>query len=129
IVAEAGEIAELAADGLAGQLEDPGVHLAHHADEPPDLAPRRQPAGDRPAIGRLVDRRARGREAHRAGADRVTELALHRAKVVLRRRLLERALAHHVGAERAVADAARAVAALGQGAQTLAPLRTPTPPP
>src|SRR5947209_10704060 len=32
IVAEAGEIAELAADGLAGQLEDPGVHLAHHAD-------------------------------------------------------------------------------------------------
>ncbi len=129
IVAEAGEIAELAADGLAGQLEDPGVHLAHHADEPPDLAPRRQPAGDRPAIGRFVDRRARGREAHRAGADRVAELALHRAKVVLRRRLLERALAHHVGAEGAVAEVARVVDALGQGVETVEPLRKRRPPP
>src|SRR3989441_10051611 len=104
IVAEGDGIAELPPDGLAGQLEEAGVQVAHHADEPAHLVPRREPARDRPAVGRLVDRRARGREADRAGADRVAELALHRVEVVLARRLLERALAHDVRAERAVAE-------------------------
>jgi len=129
IVAEGDGIAELTPDGLAGQLEEAGVQVAHHADEPAHLVPRREPARDRPAVGRLVDRRARGREADRAGADRVAELALHRVEVVLARRLLERALAHDVGAERAVAEVARIVDALGQSVETVEELgeRRPLP--
>ena len=115
IVAEGGGVRLLAADGLAGQLEDTGVELAHHADQPAHLVPRGQAAGHRPAVGRLVNRRARGGEADGARLDGLAQLALHQPDVVLARRLLERALAHDVAAERAVADVARVVDALGQG--------------
>src|SRR5438093_6332719 len=63
--------------------------------------------------------RARGREADRAGADRVPELALHRAKVVLRRRLLERSLVHDVRPERRVAEVPRVIDPLGQSVETV----------
>ena len=42
-------------------------------------------AGHRAAVGRLVARRARGGEADGAGAERVAQLALHRAQIVLGR--------------------------------------------
>jgi hypothetical protein len=71
VLAERGRIAQLAADGLAGQLEDPRVQLAHHAHQAPDLVPRGQTAGDRPGVGCFVDWRAGGGEAHGARADGV----------------------------------------------------------
>ncbi len=45
---------DLAVHALAGELEDAGVQLAHRADQPPHLAPRR-PCGSRPA-GRRASR-------------------------------------------------------------------------
>ena len=92
----------------------PGVHLAHDADQPAHLVPRGQAARDRAPVGRLVARRARGREADGAGANGVAQLALHGAQVVLAGRLLEGALAHGVRAQRGVADVAGVVDALGQ---------------
>src|SRR5262249_3440709 len=90
------------------------VQLAHHADQPAHLVPRRHAAGDGLAAGRLVGRRSRRGEAERAGADRVAHLALHRLEVVLAGRLLERPLAYHERAHRRVADVAAVVDALGQ---------------
>src|SRR4029450_3910094 len=63
-------------DVLAGQLEDAGVELAHDADQAADLVPARHPAGDGPAIRRLVaPRPARGGAAG-AGLDRAAEVGL-----------------------------------------------------
>jgi len=115
VVAEGGGVRQLASDRLAGQLEDAGVQLAHRADQPPHLVPCRQPARHRPPVRRLVDGRARRGEADRAGLDGGAQLPLHRAQVVLGGRLLEGALAHHVAAQRAVADVAGVVDPLGQG--------------
>ena len=42
-----------------------------HADQLADLVPRGDAAGDRAAIGRLVIARARRRESHGAGRERV----------------------------------------------------------
>ena len=58
----------------------PAPSVAHHADEPHDLVPRREPRRDRPVVGRLVVLAARRREADGAGADRVRELLRHRAR-------------------------------------------------
>ena len=60
---------------------------------------------------------ARGREAHGAGRNRLLHLALHFRHIVLGGLLAEGPLAHHVGAERRVADVARVVDALRQGVQ------------
>ena len=105
----------LAAEPLAGELEDAGVHVAHHGDQPPDLVPGGEPARHRAPVGRLVARRARRREADGAGADGVSQFALHRPQILLAGRLLERPLAHGVGAEGGVADVAGVVDPLGQG--------------
>src|SRR5207249_8064037 len=104
----------VAAGALAGQLEDARVHLAHDADQPSHLVPGGQTAGHGPPVGRLVARRAGSGEADGAGADRVAQLALHGSEIVLAGFLLERALAHDVGAERRVADVPRVVGAVGK---------------
>src|SRR5262249_35834986 len=93
-----------AVDTLAGQLEDARIEIAHHADEATYLFPRRGAAGHGPPTGGFVRRRARGSEAHRPSTYGIAHVALHRLEVVLRRLLLERALAHHVRAHGRVAD-------------------------
>src|SRR3989441_8512691 len=108
-----------AVDALAGDLEEAGVQLAHDADQSPHLVPGRQAAGDVTSVGCLGGRRPGGREPDRAGADGVAHLALHRLEIVLAGRLLERPLAHHVGAYGRVADVAPVVDALGQGVEAV----------
>jgi hypothetical protein len=113
----------VSARALAGQLEHARVHVAHHADEPAHLVPRGQAAGDGTSVRGLVARRARGGEADRAGANRIAQLALHRAQIVLAGFLLERALAHDVGAQRGVADVSGVVDALGEAFDAVEELR------
>ncbi len=122
ILAQTG-IAGGAVHALAGQLEDARVQLAHDADEAPHLVPGGRAARHGPAVGRLVGRRARGGEADGAGAQGVAQLALHRLEVVLGGRLIEGALAHHVGAQGGVADVAGVVDALGQRLEGVEELR------
>ena len=43
---------------LPGDLEEPGVQLAHDADQPPHFVPRRQTARDVTPVGSLVSRRS-----------------------------------------------------------------------
>jgi hypothetical protein len=63
------------------------------------------------------------------GDREVVKLPLHGPEIVLAGRLLERPLAHHVGAERRVADVAGVVDPLGQGLQAVEELRERRPPP
>src|SRR5882724_551581 len=107
-------IAGVAVHALAGELEDAGVHVAHHADQPPDLVPRSEPARHGPAVWRLMARRPGGREADGAGLQPAPQLGFHGAEIVLGRRLLEGALAHDIGAQRGVAKVARVVDAFGE---------------
>ena len=57
IIAQTG-ITRRAVHALAGQLEDPRVHLAHDAHQPPDFVPGGEPARDGAPVGGLVARRA-----------------------------------------------------------------------
>ena len=118
VIVEAG-VAERAVHALAGQFQDSGIELAHDADEPPQLVPGRQAAGDRAPFRSFMAGRARRSEADGAGANRVAQLALHRLHVRLVGLLLERALAHHVGAQRRVTDVAGVIDALGQRLQAI----------
>ena len=104
----------VAVHAFAGDLEQTGVQFAHRAHEPAHLVPAGLPARHRAAVGRLVARRARGREADGAGIDRIAHLAFHRLQVVFGRLAFESAFAHHECADRRMADVARIVDALGQ---------------
>ena len=70
VLAQAG-IAGGAVHALTGQLEQAGVQVAHHGDQPPHLVPRGGAARDRAPVEGLVGRRARGGETHGARADDV----------------------------------------------------------
>ena len=84
------------------------------ADQPLDLVPIGDAAGDRRVVRRHMRRRARGREAERAGADRLGDRLLHAAQIVLGRLLLERAPAHRVHAQGRMADIHAVIEALRQ---------------
>ena len=99
---------------FTGDLEDSGSQLPQHAHELVYLVPARDPARDGATVGSLVIARTRSREAHRTGANRVAQLALHRFQVVGRGLLLECALSHRERAQRRVTDVAAVVDALGQ---------------
>ena len=119
----------IVAESLAGDLEDAGVHLAHDAHEPSHLVPRGEAAGHGAAIGGLVARRARGRQAHGAGGQPAPQLLLHRSQVILISRLVEGPLAHDVGAQGGVAEIARVVDPLGQRLDRVEELREGRPRP
>jgi hypothetical protein len=123
VLAQAVGIVGRPADGFPGQLEEAGIELPHHSDQPPDLGPAGEPARHRPAVGGLVARRARGGEADGARADRVAQLTLHRLEIVFVGRLLEGALAHHIRAQRRMADVPGVIDALGQGFQAVEEFR------
>ena len=93
-------------------LEDAGAEVAQDPDEPADLVPRREPGRDRSIVGRLVLVGARGGEPDRTGLHRVAQLALHERELVVGRARVEGALAHHVRAQRRVADLRGVVDAL-----------------
>src|SRR5262249_42403765 len=107
-------IAGLAVHALPRDLEETGVQLSHRTHQPPHLAPLGLAARHRPSLGRLVAGRARGREAHGAGAYRVAHVVLHRLQIVLGRGTVERALAHHERSYRGVAHVTGVIDALGQ---------------
>ena len=72
---------------------------------------------------------ARGRETNGAGGDRRLHLMHHRLGVILGRLVGEGALTHHIGAQRAVANVARVVDALGQRVEHVEELREGFPAP
>ena len=98
---------------------------AHRAFEdagsraPEDVGERQQLVGGgvrsrhRASVGHAVQERAAGREAERTGCHRLLEKRRHGVDVVgLRRLRVETTLAHHVGAQRAVADEPAGVGSL-----------------
>ncbi len=94
-------------------FEDARAGAAEHVGERQQLVGGRVRAGHRAAVGHAVQERAAGREAERARRHRFFEERRHRVDVVGPRRLgAEPALAHHVRAQRAVADEPAGVGAL-----------------
>ena len=86
---------------------------AEHVGERQQLVGGGVGARHRASVGHAVQERAAGREAERTRRHRFLEEPRHRVDVVGPRRLgAEAALAHHVGAQRAVADEAAGVGAL-----------------
>ena len=94
-------------------FEHAAVAVAHHLRDREQLVRVGVRAGHDATVGHAVQRGARGREAERAGVDRLGDELAHRCDVGLgRRRLVHRALAHRVDAHRAVPDHAAGVDAL-----------------
>ena len=96
-------------------LEDAGPVAAEDFGEGKELVGRGVRARHRPAVGYPMEERTARRQAERTGVHRFVDQTTHRHDVVVgRRRLVEAALAHHVGAQRAVADQAAGVRTLRQ---------------
>ncbi len=110
-------------------LECAAALLADDPHQLVDLAPRRQSRRDRPVVGGLVLHGPRRREPGRSGVETLTELRGHRAHVVVVGLVLERALAHHVRAERRVSEQRRVVHALGESVDRVEELRVGGPAP
>ena len=93
----------LARDPLRGQLEDRPATCGHRPAEPEQFVLGGIGARHRLAVHCPVTDGARRREAERAGLDALLHDACHRRDVLGRGRLVARtALAHRVGADRAV---------------------------
>ncbi len=111
-------------------LEDSRPVPAEHLGERQQFVRGRVRARHRPAIGHTMQERAAGRHAERARRHRLVDEPRHRDHVVAGgRSLVETALAHHVGAQRTVADQTTGVRALRQSVDRVVVLavRLPVP--
>ena len=104
----------LAARDVRADLEDPGADLGHRTDQAIELRPLGDATRDRRIVRRHVRRRARAGEAHRARAHRLLHGGGHAGEISVGGRLMESAFAHHVHAQRGVAEIRAVVDRLGQ---------------
>ena len=98
---------------IGASLEDAGIEFAHRRDDALDFFPGGDTAGDRRAIGCQVRMRARGGEAHGTGLEPLLYQARHAVNFFIGGRVSHRAPAHHVHADRRMADVHRVVQRLG----------------
>ena len=97
--------AGIACGARAREFEDALAEVAERAADPEQLVLLREGPGHRLAVDRAVAHRARRRETERAGRDAFLHDRGHLFDVLGRRGFVARAaLAHHVGAHRAVRD-------------------------
>ena len=103
-----------AAGDIGAELEDAGIQPAHDGRQMGQLAPVRHPARHRPAVRARVGDGARGGQPHRARAERLLDDPRHRLEVIVGRKLVQRARAHRIHAQRRMADIGAVIDRLGQ---------------
>ena len=114
---------------FVGDLEHAPAGLAHGVDDGAYFVPRCGSAGDGAVVGREVVHRARGGKADAACLHCFLGEATHGGQLLGGGRLGESAFAHHIGAQRGVADVAGVVDAFGQGVDGVQELREGLPAP